>query len=1060
MAFWNRVALVVVWMAAAVACSSSEPAAPDGSGQTPGPGADASPGDNTVPDTAPGDASPPNDAAPGDSTPDDQPPPPSRKRVEIDLAPYLTGSAGGEARVFVSTSGDQLVGGQAAQGRVGDYVLENDAARFVVEKDDRAIGPCPYGGNVIDAWHKSSPRGGESIGDVIGEICLLINAGQTLDPETYEILEPGGPGKPAVLAVTGKLELLDFINIKGMVSGFLRGANIKLGVDTDAIVPVTVTNYFIMHPGENAVQIVTAFRNDGDVRARFMVSHLINSGGEVRFFNPLSTLKGYGYKDLGADALTTEKLLYLAFAGKESGYLYLSDPVESLKEEYPLGGGYVSVSGVAVSLLGNKDIFGTLLADPGSFSRLPGVKALDPGKTAAVRHWMYAGTRALSSMIDPALAKAGVALAKVNGQVNGADGKPAAGVVVTALDKQNRPINQTVTDSAGAYSFGLPAGAYTVLARIPGATQTAPANVTVTAGTPATVSAMTLGSPATLKVEVKNTGGAPIPARITIVCVGGTCPMAPTAAETDITVERLAAGLAALEFTGMDGTRSVQLPPGDYEIIVSRGMEYSSFPPDAHAKGGRKVTLKPGEVATVEAEIAPVLDTLESLSGDFHVHSVPSPDSTVNLEHRIRTFLGEGVDVLVSTDHDRITDFRPWIGKLKAESMLGHITGVELTTFDYGHYNGFPMIPEPAARNEGALDWAGGTGPGLSPAQIFKWMKDLPGDQVIQVNHPDSGYLSMMQIDPLRGKSAADPAGFRLTAPPKGPDGDTGMWSQDFTAIEIMNGHGRGGFNACFRWWLAMVGRGFTPTATAVSDTHQHSRSLAGSPRTFVFYPPGKRATVTPLEENTFTVAVNQGRAIGTNGPYFTAAVINEKGERAGFGELVTSQAGEVTVEARIQTPEWMTVNLIEAYVNTPAADLGDMLKISSEPVKAAMAVPVELAPADLKEVSPGSPHRRYDKTVTFKVPVKGDSYVVLLVSSSGDKARDMFPVLPFKGVTPRAFSNPIYVDADGGGYDKPPLNPASIPPAKWVPGAPAARRATMDDVRQVLRMWEESHAH
>ena len=45
--------------------------------------------------------------------------------------------------------------------------------RFVVEEDDRVIGPCPYGGNVIDASVLGSD--GAPVGDVVGELCLFLN---------------------------------------------------------------------------------------------------------------------------------------------------------------------------------------------------------------------------------------------------------------------------------------------------------------------------------------------------------------------------------------------------------------------------------------------------------------------------------------------------------------------------------------------------------------------------------------------------------------------------------------------------------------------------------------------------------------------------------------------------------------------------------------------------------------------------------------------------------------------------------------------------------------------
>ena len=67
----------------------------------------------------------------------------------------------------------------------------------------------------------------------------------------------------------------------------------------------------------------------------------------------------------------------------------------------------------------------------------------------------------------------------------------------------------------------------------------------------------------------------------------------------------------------------------------------------------------------------------------------------------------------------------------------------------------------------------------------------------------------------LRGMSFKDRAQLRLD--PVDPDpvsGDTKIWSEDFTALEVMTGSNIDRFYSVGRWWLQMVGRGFTPTAT------------------------------------------------------------------------------------------------------------------------------------------------------------------------------------------------------------------------------------------------------
>jgi hypothetical protein len=277
-------------------------------------------------------------------------------RVEIALEPWLEGGQGeGPVRIYAAASGEDLLGGEVTQGRVGDWVLENERVRLVVEGDDRAIGPCPWGGNIVDAATRL-PGGGWGE-DVTGEICLLVNVGRTLRPERYEVLRDGSGGGAGVLAVTGRLELLDFIHIIGMALGRVP-VELELPVDPDAELPLTVTFYYILRPGDQGARVVVALRNDSDARVPVALSHLMNSGGAVSFFNPLNERKGFGYKGLGVDNLQSTPLPFLAFQGERGGFAYVPEAREGLSQGgLPLGGSYVAISGVAVSWLGATDIF-------------------------------------------------------------------------------------------------------------------------------------------------------------------------------------------------------------------------------------------------------------------------------------------------------------------------------------------------------------------------------------------------------------------------------------------------------------------------------------------------------------------------------------------------------------------------------------------------------------------------------------------------------------------------------------------------------------------------------
>src|SRR5690554_6759828 len=80
---------------------------------------------------------------------------PSIARCEIDLSAYTGSGSGAAARVATK---DDLFEGEAATGRPGDVLLENDRIRVLIEAPGRALGPQPYGGNLIDAGLKGKGK--------------------------------------------------------------------------------------------------------------------------------------------------------------------------------------------------------------------------------------------------------------------------------------------------------------------------------------------------------------------------------------------------------------------------------------------------------------------------------------------------------------------------------------------------------------------------------------------------------------------------------------------------------------------------------------------------------------------------------------------------------------------------------------------------------------------------------------------------------------------------------------------------------------------------------------
>ena len=939
-------------------------------------------------------------------------------RVEIDLFSFLEPLAdtGDVVSVFVSTSEDDLVGGEAAQSRIGDYVLENGHSRYVVEQDERALGACPYGGNILDAGYRGASDA-EMRGDVVGEACLLLNLAQTLKPDLYEIISDGSDGGAGVLAVTGHLELLDFINLNGLVGSYLYGLDFDIPLDMDTLLPVTITSYYVLRPGDVGARVVTAIRNDSDDTLHFTAGHLIDSGGNVEFFNPISN-RGFGYTSLGVDNFG-EPLPFLGFRGEKASYVFAPSPSENLEDDLPIAGGYVTISGVAVTLLGTTDLLGTILATERQRPSMSGFRHVEPGAVDVIEHWHLSGDEALATSLNWLYPERGVETGRVSGVVKDSTGEPVAGARVTAIDPDGRPMNQDVSDSNGEFEMVLQTGAYEIRARAPGSVAEAPRSVNLQADANEAVD-LTLTQASELSVRVQTPGGDPTPARVSVLCEGP-CEHVATRAELDISMESRPGWAADMRYVGVDGEAHFTLVPGAYRVMASRGVTWSVWPPDALETRGVLIELGPGESESLVAEIAEVVDTTGVLSGDFHVHTINSPDSPVPLEDRVLNFMGEGVDVLVVTDHDYVSDVSDVIDTLGAEEEVVGVVGVELTTFDYGHYNAFPLVRDELSRNGGAFDWAGGPGPGKTPAEIFAALHDYPGEQVVQVNHADSGMIRLLQGSPLKGTTGVDPSLLRLPLQPGARDNDTGLWSDDFTTIELMNGQSLGRFWTIERWWLTMISRGFTPTGTAVSDTHRLFGSLGGSPRSYVFVDPSHDTPAT-VDMEQFVEAVNGNRLIGSNGPLFRVQATNGDAETAGLGEVIATLGEPVVFEVSIDIPDWMEVDRLDLFSNLDFSEIGASLADSS-PLEPTATFPISFSEEDRAVVATGlEEHAHQTTTLDINFETEVDAYVVFVLSGVGEEIPSMFPVLGSSGVRPFAFSNPVYVDADGGGYDNPPF--------------------------------------
>src|SRR6266571_2683242 len=137
--------------------------------------------------------------------------------------------------------------------------------------------------------------------------------------------------------------------------------------------------------------------------------------------------------------------------------------------------------------------------------------------------------------------------------------------------------------------------------------------------------------------------GEAIPGKLTLLAQSGSAE--PFLTRGDIGREEEGAVAAYNRIFSLSGAGVVIVPPGTYDVYVSRGIEWELV-----VQRGVKIDDK--RVATVRASLGHVVDTPGWISADFHVHASPSPDSVVPLRDRVFEFVSDGVEIITGTDHN------------------------------------------------------------------------------------------------------------------------------------------------------------------------------------------------------------------------------------------------------------------------------------------------------------------------------------------------------------------------------------------------------------------------
>jgi hypothetical protein len=440
---------------------------------------------------------------------------------------------------------------------------------------------------------------------------------------------------------------------------------------------------------------------------------------------------------------------------------------------------------------------------------------------------------------------------------------------------------------------------------------------------------------------------------------------------------RQSAGVRDLPLSGgAEDPKWVVVPPGSYRVLATRGPEFSVTETHLVVDAGETVTL----------DIEPPRRELETpgwISSDFHVHASPSLDTALPLRTRVASYVAEGAEVLISSDHDMVTDYGPLIVELGLEEELVGMVGVEVTSevrtqlapHTIGHANAFPVTLQPTAYRRGAV-----ANEGRRWREIIADLRGLAGERVIQLNHPRHPGGVMHPRDLFTHLAyAGKPFDPRrpLSEPPNHVlierDPETGLRDIDFDAIELLNGEQMEAYSEVREDWFSLLRQGVVLAGTANSDSHTLQSPVA-APRNYVRV---SRDSLAALDADEFVRSIRSLHTFGTTGP-----LVDVELGGAGPGDRFSGRRG--TLRIRVRAARWVSVSEARVFVNGVRTYSGS---VSSGGV---VAVPQEFS---------------------------RDSFVTVEVEGRPD---DLYAaVLP--GFAPFAFTNPIFVDADGDGAWAPP---------------------------------------
>jgi hypothetical protein len=971
----------------------------------------------------------------------------------------------------VSSDAD-LLSGPLARGSDGDYVLENDLFRVIIQKPGRDwFGIGSYGGNIIDVGRLLAD--GSYTPDHMEEFVTGVNIENTPNYTEVSVANDGSDGEPASICARGPDDLLDYVNASSTIRGM--GFQFPDSAD-DRDLPLEIETCYSTVMGQPWVTMDTRLINTSSEAVEIWVVEYLNGSGEVEAFQPqlgfgepLLTPGCSAETEVACDAGSCDQCNYLAYSGHDgaAGISY------GLIHEVP-GSTSLSTSGVNVLILGETVLrLVTGQAEPNFTIPADGETSL--------RRYFAVGDGNASSIADIRNQIDGIDTGVLTGAVtsNGTGvANASVAVFITENDATDPPVlfmaGHSRSGDDGSYSLTLPPGDYEVQVNAEGHefADAEPALATVSTGATTNLD-FDLPRPGFLEVSVSAQPlvgvAGPLPAKLQVVGFDPSPNLQNNVLGSSTGVfgdnsDNLPYGITLVHFIDRSGSSpTLTLEPGDYQVVVSLGPRYSAYKED--------ITIAPGQTTSVTADTVQVLDTPGYVYGDFHVHSIDSPDAEVTREERVATYLAEGMDFFTPSDHDIRVDFGPTLASMDVTDLIGTASSGEITPFDYGHMNSWPVTIDSTRIGGGTVDWGREAAPGedfpeyasyvLSPAEVFDAALADPLANIVQINHTASHFGA----DGLAIDTGMTPPQSQVDVTDRRMDPNlANAFDDGFQALEVWIGtNGRGGIFDEFLGqnagdWFNLINQGIVRSGVADSDTHSRRTTYLATRNQIAsaVTDPGMLSD----QAETLAATVAAGKLVGTNGPF---VIITAEGslasnpQSAGLGidedsTLSVDSGSDVTLRVEIATAEWAAVDSVDFYINNQPERTSDV----DEAARYGVCPDVTVSAGDgtwtqstvIVDGSIAGASRTEISVELALTNVTEDTWVVAIAHGTDGVSPPMFPIVPEDldegsnttledltddnlgegGVLAYAFTNPLFIDVGGNGWTPPGVANAPCP--------------------------------